>query len=196
LQASGEYDFYGAPRGTQTGSFTTNHRFVGQLGHTTDAETGGLIYMQARYCDPTTGRFVSEDPGRNGENWYGYCASDPVNAIDKDGKHWEWYEWLAWGLATLVAIIGVALLLPAELAVGAIVGIITLDVIGDLAFCAIGIGIWKAYKAWKSGTLWTAMTERAQMEASSISAPAVSALYAYETICDAALAICDLPADT
>jgi YD repeat-containing protein len=51
--ASGEYDVYGAPRAsTQSGTFDTRQRYVGQLGHQTDPETGGLIYMQARYYDP------------------------------------------------------------------------------------------------------------------------------------------------
>jgi RHS repeat-associated protein len=59
---------------------------VGQLGHTTDVETGGLIHMRARYCDPATGRFVSEDPGAQGVNWFRYCDCDPVNKVDKDGR--------------------------------------------------------------------------------------------------------------
>jgi hypothetical protein len=42
--------------------------------------------MRARYCDPGTGRFVSEDPGRSGENWYQYCLCDPINFIDNNGR--------------------------------------------------------------------------------------------------------------
>ena len=41
--------------------------------------------MQARYYDPTTGRFISEDPVKDGMNWYIYCANDPVNAWDPSG---------------------------------------------------------------------------------------------------------------
>jgi uncharacterized protein RhaS with RHS repeats len=52
----------------------------------TDQGTGALIYMQARYYDPGVGRFVSEDPGRNGANWYQYCDANPVNKFDPDGK--------------------------------------------------------------------------------------------------------------
>jgi RHS repeat-associated protein len=86
--ASGEYDVYGAPRAsTQSGTFDTRQRYVGQLGHQTDPETGGLIYMQARYYDPGMGRFVSEYPGENGENWFAYCDSNPVNASDPDGEN-------------------------------------------------------------------------------------------------------------
>jgi hypothetical protein len=31
------------------------------------------------------GRFVSEDPGRDGANWFAYCANNPVNGVDPDG---------------------------------------------------------------------------------------------------------------
>jgi RHS repeat-associated protein len=41
--------------------------------HETDVETG-LIYAQARWLDPATGEFTSEDPLMDGLNWYGYCG--------------------------------------------------------------------------------------------------------------------------
>jgi len=46
----------------------------------------GLIYMQARYMDPATGRFVSEDRGLHGGNWFSYASSNPVNRADKNGR--------------------------------------------------------------------------------------------------------------
>lgn len=49
-----------------------------------DQETG-LIYLRARYYDSSIGRFISEDPIKDGVNWYVYCGSDPVNAIDPSG---------------------------------------------------------------------------------------------------------------
>ncbi len=57
-----QMDVYGAPRATQ-GSPTSKHAFVGALGHPTEDDTG-LIYMRARWMDPVTGTFVSEDPAR------------------------------------------------------------------------------------------------------------------------------------
>ena len=78
-----EYDVYGAPRAsTQSGTATSSQGYVGQLGHMTDSETGGLIYMQARYYDPTTGRFVSEDPKKNGIDRFIYASCDPVSRVD------------------------------------------------------------------------------------------------------------------
>jgi RHS repeat-associated protein len=51
-----------------------------------DAETG-LYHMRARYYDPQTRRFISEDPiGLDGGiNEYAFGAGDPVNASDPSG---------------------------------------------------------------------------------------------------------------
>jgi len=37
-------------------------------------EKTGLYYMNARYYDLATARFISKDPVRDGDNWYMYCA--------------------------------------------------------------------------------------------------------------------------
>lgn len=49
-----------------------------------DTDTG-LIHLRARFYDPGIGRFISEDPIRDGNNWYVYCSGDPVNRIDPSG---------------------------------------------------------------------------------------------------------------
>lgn len=59
--------------------------YCANLGHKQDDESG-LIYMRARYYEPTSGRFVSEDLKQDGRNWYAYCSNDPVNRIDADGN--------------------------------------------------------------------------------------------------------------
>jgi RHS repeat-associated protein len=85
LTASRKLDVYGAPRATQ-GTPSSKHAFVGNLGHTTEPDTGGLVYMRARWMDPVTGTFLSEDPARDGANWFGSCGGDPVNRVDADGR--------------------------------------------------------------------------------------------------------------
>ena len=45
----------------------------------------GTIYLMARYYNSDLGRFTQEDPIRDGRNWYSYCDSNPVNAIDPSG---------------------------------------------------------------------------------------------------------------
>jgi len=42
--------------------------------------------MRARYYDPALGRFISEDPARDGVNWFVYCRNNPVNLVDVDGQ--------------------------------------------------------------------------------------------------------------
>lgn len=49
-----------------------------------DRETG-LIYLRARYYDPSIGRFISEDPIKDGSNWYAFCNNNPVTFIDPSG---------------------------------------------------------------------------------------------------------------
>ncbi len=84
IKSTRKMDVYGLFRAS-SGTPTSNHRFVGNLGHTYD-DTTSLIYMRARYMDPMTGTFVSEDPGMDGVNWYVYCVNNPINAVDSNGK--------------------------------------------------------------------------------------------------------------
>jgi len=42
--------------------------------------------MRARYYEPASGRFISEDPDRCDRNWVSYCRSDPLNSVDGSGK--------------------------------------------------------------------------------------------------------------
>jgi RHS repeat-associated protein len=79
-------DVYGVPRAT--GAAATKQGYCGSLGHVTDDT--GLVYMRARYYDANVGRFVSEDPGVNGNNWYVYAGDNPVNMTDSDGKSSVW----------------------------------------------------------------------------------------------------------
>ena len=59
-------------------------------GYVYDWETG-FYYLQSRYYDPTTGRFISADillstgQGVLGYNCYAYCLDNPVNRLDVNG---------------------------------------------------------------------------------------------------------------
>ena len=44
-----------------------------------------LYYLNSRYYDPETGRFISPDAVAEGGNLYTYCANDPVNRSDDSG---------------------------------------------------------------------------------------------------------------
>jgi len=45
--------------------------------------------MRARYYDPSTGRFISEDPAGldAGVNLYAYVAGNPISRVDSSGLH-------------------------------------------------------------------------------------------------------------
>ena len=63
-------------------------------GYVYDWETG-FYYLQSRYYDPTTGRFISADvllstgQGVLGHNAYAYCGDNPVNRTDSEGQFWN-----------------------------------------------------------------------------------------------------------
>jgi len=60
-------------------------KYCGSLGHRSEGNTG-LIYMRARYYDPATGRFESEDSAKDGANWSLYADGNPVTNCDANGR--------------------------------------------------------------------------------------------------------------
>ena len=84
ITSSRKYDVYGLVRGGNNTAGTSSHKFVGQLGHPSE-DNSGLIYMRARHYDPVVGRFVSEDPVQHNSNWLVYASDDPINRVDRNG---------------------------------------------------------------------------------------------------------------
>ncbi|MBZ0213099.1 MAG: RHS repeat-associated core domain-containing protein [Nitrospirae bacterium] len=85
-------DPWGVTRvGASTGK--PDQRYCANLGHRQDDESG-LTYMRARYYEATTGRFISEDPARDGGNWMSYCMNDPVNFADESGTYRYERNWM------------------------------------------------------------------------------------------------------
>ena len=65
----------------------TPHNPFRYCGEYYDDETD-LIYLRNRYYDNQTGRFITEDPIKDGLNWYVYCNGNPVNNIDPWGEYY------------------------------------------------------------------------------------------------------------
>jgi RHS repeat-associated protein len=77
-----------------SGTATTPFGFAGQYA---DAESG-LIYMRARYYDPSTAQFISVDPalGMTGQP-YAYADDSPVDSYDPSGLiDWSTIPGSAW----------------------------------------------------------------------------------------------------
>ncbi|MCH3977141.1 MAG: helix-turn-helix domain-containing protein [Bacilli bacterium] len=98
-------------------------------GYYFDQETG-LYYLNARYYDPETGRFISQDnisylePEMiNGLNLYAYCGNNSVMNVDRNGTSWwnpfTWdaKTWNIIGAIATVAVIAVAVAATAALAI-------------------------------------------------------------------------------
>jgi len=45
----------------------------------------GLYYYNARWYDPELGRFITEDPAKDGLNWYTYVRNNPLKYTDPTG---------------------------------------------------------------------------------------------------------------
>ena len=81
------YDEFGNQSRSGDGSFLNEVTFTGSV---SDASTG-LQYMNARFYQPTTGRFLSQDSytGNAYDPWtqhlYSYCMNNPTNYIDPTG---------------------------------------------------------------------------------------------------------------
>jgi RHS repeat-associated protein len=94
ITATFEYTPYGtyAPQGTSAPGPTPNG--PGYTGHVNDPETN-LVYMQARYYDPVTGRFLSVDPIASSSgnvfnfNRFKYANNNPIVNTDPDGRQEE-----------------------------------------------------------------------------------------------------------
>ena len=72
------------------GDSDTPFQFVGAYGIQTDPN--GLINMRARYYNPVTKSFISQDPSGfdGGLNWYLYANGNPFSYIDIEGlKSWN-----------------------------------------------------------------------------------------------------------
>ncbi len=64
-------------------------QYVGQAGVMNDPN--GLLYMRARYYDPTTGRFIERDPTglKGGVNQYAYTDNQPTDRVDPQGTSFQ-----------------------------------------------------------------------------------------------------------
>jgi RHS repeat-associated protein len=77
-----DLDTFGTQLGS-TGSTPNPYRYGGAWGYITDPS--GLLQLGARFYWPEVGRFVSQDPARDGIDWYAYVDNQSTTEIDPRG---------------------------------------------------------------------------------------------------------------
>jgi RHS repeat-associated protein len=113
------YDAYGQRTALAGPNYPTPYQFAGGWGYETEYSDSsepylGLAYVDQRYYEPATGRFISPDPIglAGGLNLFAYCDNDPVNSVDPSGLNPVVLPALAEAGATVetgIAAVGVAL---------------------------------------------------------------------------------------
>ena len=86
--ATRTYDAFGMPLAT-TGSSVSPFGYAGKFGYQEDPDSS-LKLLGHRYYDPSTGRFLTRDPAKDGRNWYAYCENRPTVGADPAGHDWDW----------------------------------------------------------------------------------------------------------
>ena len=141
--ASYTYDPYGKVL-TATGALAEKNP-LRYRGYYYDSESS-LYYLQSRYYDPATRRFVNADSysstgqGLIGHNMFAYCGNDPINKEDRNGKFWN---------ILVGAVVGAAASAVTQIASNLINGnnwsdgIVSAVVVGSVggAIAATGLGI-------------------------------------------------------
>jgi len=145
-----EYTAFGVVAGAQ-GSISFSGMFAGE---DIDPDTG-LTYHWNRWRSEDGSSFISEDPARDGINWYSYVRNSPLTSTDPTGL-WGWSNfWKDAGIVLAYAAIdvaafcaggpvGLAVALGAE--VGSYVG-------GSIANHNFDPSEWN----WGSGSTWEGM---------------------------------------
>ncbi len=72
-----EYDAFGNEKAIDGQDAAVDENPFRYCGEYFDSSSG-TYYLRARYYQPGTGRFINEDPIRDGYNWFAYCGGNPV----------------------------------------------------------------------------------------------------------------------
>lgn len=94
-------------KGTNYSDFVNEIQYTGAIYD----KLSGLTYLNARFYDASTGRFITQDSYRGERNdadtWhlYLYCANDPINYVDPSGHLKIHRNWIGYPLDIALSII-------------------------------------------------------------------------------------------
>ena len=151
LLVSYTYDAWGKVTATNVAGTTESATVLARnpylyRGYRYDAETG-LYYLNSRYYDPETGRFINADGFVStgqwilGNNMFVYCGNNPVNMTDNEGQFWNTIIGAVAG-----AIVGgiTAAIMGTDIAAGIVSGALNGAITGaavDIAIATGGAGL-------------------------------------------------------
>ena len=140
------------------GSTGAQYNPFGYRGYYYDTDLG-MYYLQSRYYDPNTCRFISPDStailtatpmALTDKNLYAYCDNNPVNRVDEDGEFWNYIIGGVVGAIVGGVVAGVTSYLKdgkvdwasvgINVAVGAISGVVAASGLGAIAQAGITAG--------------------------------------------------------
>jgi len=134
------FDAWGNVRIGSTSGYPTG-RYCANIGHKQDDESG-LIYMRARYYEPTSGRFTSQDPYRSGLTYFDYACNDPNGNCDPDGKKSSDLTTalggVGWGFIAMAMIITSYSANPADIALSVCMTAIGIALVGAASIVGSG----------------------------------------------------------
>ena len=129
-------------------------------GYYYDTETG-LYYLNSRYYDPRTGRFINADAvdylGEDAEfscNLYAYCANNPVNRIDEEGT---WAQWITKAIAVAavaLTVVAATAITVATFGAGSVAGVAMITATLTLAAKATEVVALQTKKSRNEGKDW------------------------------------------
>ena len=81
------YDAWGMPESPNKllNNDHGNYVYATYTGHIFDT-TLDIYFAEARFYDANTRTWLAMDPIKDGDNWYQYCYSSPVNYMDPNGR--------------------------------------------------------------------------------------------------------------
>ena len=115
-----------------------------------DVETN-LYYLESRYYDPETGRFLNADSlsylgeGSDLQNYnlYSYCENNPVMYCDPSGHEPEWWQWALFGVGVALVAVAAGMAIvgtggTAAFGMGALIGSVAVGITGAGVGAAVG----------------------------------------------------------